>query len=107
MTLASKFGSVGPGAGTARRVEDVGPLHPGSMDQGKEVTSDSAGLGSNDSKHGIGSDGGINCVSSCCDQCHRGLSRQDMGSGRGRPIPVEGITAKPSHLSGEAQECGD
>jgi hypothetical protein len=99
--------SVGAGPGTARRVEDVRPLHPWSMDQGEEIASDSAGLGSNDSKHGIGSDGGINRVSTCCDHRHRGLGREDMGSCRSRPVPVEGMVVKGSHLSGEAQECGD
>lgn len=107
MSLTAELFSIGPGARPAGRVEDVRLVHPGSMDQGEEVTSDSACLGSNNSEHGIGSDCGINRVSTCGDRRHRGLGRQDMWSRRGRSIPVERITAKRFHLSGEARECGD
>jgi hypothetical protein len=54
---------VSASAGAAGRVQDIRPLHAGSVDQGKEIASDSAGLGSDNSEHGVGRDGGINRVS--------------------------------------------
>jgi hypothetical protein len=75
MPATAELLRVGPSTGAAGRVQNIRLLHPGSVDQGKEVASDSARLRSDNSEHGIGRDGGIDCVSTGCDRRHGGLGR--------------------------------
>jgi hypothetical protein len=75
MSQTAELLRVGAGAGAAGRVENIRPLHAGSVDQREEIASDSARLGSDNSEHGVGRDGGINRVSPGCDHRHRRLGR--------------------------------
>lgn len=64
---------------TARRVERAWAAFPGSMDEGKEITSDPAGRRQDDAENGIHGDGGVDGIATAAHDLDPRLRCEVMG----------------------------